>query len=115
LNPPRPLNRPMGPISYGVAARCSRLGLAVALAFVVFRALPNLTYPMGNDQATYGLIGGALLHGQKLYRDAWDMKPPGIFWIYAVMVKLFGTVRSEEHTSELQSRPHLVCRLLLEH
>src|SRR5690554_7050495 len=27
--------------------------------------------------------------------------------------KLF-FIRSEEHTSELQSRPHLVCRLLLE-
>src|SRR2546422_2907097 len=27
---------------------------------------------------------------------------------------LRGTVRSEEHTSELQSRLHLVCRLLLE-
>src|SRR5690554_3814277 len=25
-----------------------------------------------------------------------------------------GAIRSEEHTSELQSRPHLVCRLLLE-
>src|SRR5690554_7170881 len=25
-----------------------------------------------------------------------------------------GNDRSEEHTSELQSRPHLVCRLLLE-
>src|SRR5690554_7490599 len=25
-----------------------------------------------------------------------------------------GVKRSEEHTSELQSRPHLVCRLLLE-
>src|SRR3989442_9524215 len=25
-----------------------------------------------------------------------------------------GAARSEEHTSELQSRPHLVCRLLLE-
>src|SRR3989442_3476942 len=25
-----------------------------------------------------------------------------------------GSRRSEEHTSELQSRPHLVCRLLLE-
>src|SRR3989442_6809066 len=25
-----------------------------------------------------------------------------------------GRARSEEHTSELQSRPHLVCRLLLE-
>src|SRR3989442_8548055 len=28
--------------------------------------------------------------------------------------KEFGKTRSEEHTSELQSRPHLVCRLLLE-
>src|SRR5690554_7587903 len=27
---------------------------------------------------------------------------------------LTGLSRSEEHTSELQSRPHLVCRLLLE-
>src|SRR5690554_7669063 len=28
--------------------------------------------------------------------------------------ELIDKVRSEEHTSELQSRPHLVCRLLLE-
>src|SRR3989442_7111257 len=27
---------------------------------------------------------------------------------------LWWSTRSEEHTSELQSRPHLVCRLLLE-
>src|SRR5215813_15244133 len=27
---------------------------------------------------------------------------------------LMSVLRSEEHTSELQSRPHLVCRLLLE-
>src|SRR5690554_7580925 len=33
------------------------------------------------------------------------------------MVLILGSsqpIRSEEHTSELQSRPHLVCRLLLE-
>src|SRR3989442_11013901 len=30
------------------------------------------------------------------------------------MVLLVNWFRSEEHTSELQSRPHLVCRLLLE-
>src|SRR3989442_9847642 len=29
-------------------------------------------------------------------------------------IYLFTVDRSEEHTSELQSRPHLVCRLLLE-
>src|SRR3989442_9909030 len=31
-----------------------------------------------------------------------------------VMEGDFNRKRSEEHTSELQSRPHLVCRLLLE-
>src|SRR2546429_2212990 len=31
-----------------------------------------------------------------------------------VPIKLIGVGRSEEHTSELQSRLHLVCRLLLE-
>src|SRR2546422_1949269 len=30
------------------------------------------------------------------------------------IVKVLGGMRSEEHTSELQSRLHLVCRLLLE-
>src|SRR5690554_7545873 len=38
---------------------------------------------------------------------------------HAVALRLLGLTadvraRSEEHTSELQSRPHLVCRLLLE-
>src|SRR3989442_10950949 len=35
--------------------------------------------------------------------------------VYGLMQALYAAcVRSEEHTSELQSRPHLVCRLLLE-
>src|SRR5690554_7310407 len=29
-------------------------------------------------------------------------------------IPILCSIRSEEHTSELQSRPHLVCRLLLE-
>src|SRR5690554_625689 len=43
----------------------------------------------------------------------------GIGIIIPVIPKLLqelnhSDIRSEEHTSELQSRPHLVCRLLLE-
>src|SRR5690554_7553948 len=34
-------------------------------------------------------------------------------FVAALIIGLVDT-RSEEHTSELQSRPHLVCRLLLE-
>src|SRR3989442_7498120 len=32
----------------------------------------------------------------------------------AMSTAILNVARSEEHTSELQSRPHLVCRLLLE-
>src|SRR5439155_5088464 len=38
--------------------------------------------------------------------------PTGIFYAQGVKANVF--FRSEEHTSELQSRGHLVCRLLLE-
>src|SRR5690554_7308282 len=37
------------------------------------------------------------------------------YWIfYSIGGEAGAVLRSEEHTSELQSRPHLVCRLLLE-
>src|SRR3989442_10931799 len=42
--------------------------------------------------------------------DVLRKKAPFPFSLIAVNVD----ERSEEHTSELQSRPHLVCRLLLE-
>ena len=42
----------------------------------------------------------------------------GLLAVLAICLTPFITMavqyRSEEHTSELQSRPHLVCRLLLE-
>src|SRR5690554_6289159 len=37
-----------------------------------------------------------------------------LIFAYLVPVIFISLMRSEEHTSELQSRPHLVCRLLLE-
>src|SRR5690554_7028848 len=45
---------------------------------------------------------------------------PRLYWVNSPLVEgqndipNFDSGRSEEHTSELQSRPHLVCRLLLE-
>src|SRR2546422_6600890 len=37
-----------------------------------------------------------------------------VLQVGAFMAKVAVVIRSEEHTSELQSRLHLVCRLLLE-
>src|SRR3989442_8966224 len=49
------------------------------------------------DRALVGRLG-TYLFAKRTF--AWDIE--------------FESKRSEEHTSELQSRPHLVCRLLLE-
>src|SRR5436305_3064882 len=46
-----------------------------------------------------------------------DMPSPGAKCRSGILIAPCGwpaSNRSEEHTSELQSRPHLVCRLLLE-
>src|SRR5436305_11923575 len=51
----------------------------------------------------------ALRRAQRVLGSSTDRPRPSI----ALDQPLLG-FRSEEHTSELQSRPHLVCRLLLE-
>src|SRR5690554_7062382 len=69
--------------------------------------------------------GGSVIDGTKFLSAAALYEGPTPWHILTDNVRTekglpFGTVltlpatRSEEHTSELQSRPHLVCRLLLE-
>lgn len=67
--------------------------LVATLLFVAIEALPSFSYPLGRDQATYAVIAQGLLNGQRLYRDLWDNKPPGIFAIYVPVVKIFGHVQ----------------------
>src|SRR5690348_18146269 len=49
-----------------------------------------------------------------LFRSGWDGKPPAGIDHVVVVTHRPAPERSEEHTSELQSPVHLVCRLLLE-
>src|SRR6266508_6824188 len=66
----------------------------------------------------FALVGGALLDRPRQQR--WGAICPGLGLlatfplVTALTLWLRPSVRSEEHTSELQSRGHLVCRLLLE-
>ncbi|MFB3923297.1 MAG: ArnT family glycosyltransferase [Terriglobia bacterium] len=76
----------------GVATRHRQIWLLASLAFVLLRAIPNISYPIGRDQATFLVIGRGILDGQHLYQDLWDNKPPGIFFLSAVIVKVFGPV-----------------------
>src|SRR2546422_2403434 len=56
----------------------------------------------GVEVAALGIREVPLQHVGEVFGDLQIARLPG------------GVVRSEEHTSELQSRLHLVCRLLLE-
>lgn len=71
-------------------ARSAGFWLFLALAAVAFQALPSLLYPFGRDQAMFAYIGDRWLHGELPYRDAWDIKPPGVFAVYALAQLLFG-------------------------
>ncbi|HEV2176552.1 MAG TPA: glycosyltransferase family 39 protein [Terriglobia bacterium] len=90
--PSAPLAQIPRAVTAGPTSLTRRLWFAAAMLFVVVRSLPELTYPLGRDQGTYLTIGSSLLQGRVLYRDLWDNKPPGIFYLYAVIAKLFGRV-----------------------
>src|SRR5690625_6921736 len=77
--------------------RCPRLGSVPSMRFVPISPEllhPSMTEPSSADIPLRAEIGRKLLH------------------LLALVIPI--GIRSEEHTSELQSRGHLVCRLLLE-
>src|SRR5690554_7628768 len=51
-----------------------------------------------------GTVNQIPIHPREIFKEAVKANASFIILVH----------RSEEHTSELQSRPHLVCRLLLE-
>src|SRR5205809_7447083 len=64
---------------------------------------PSEIYTLSLHDALPILVGGGVVRGAVVGGG-----------VLAVVLPLTGGGRSEEHTSELQSRLHLVCRLLLE-
>src|SRR5215813_15660751 len=87
------------------AHSCNGRGSAISSLSV--RALPSVT-AVSRDE--WNALFPPTAEDWNFLRAS-EMAPPAGFSASA-LVAFDG--RSEEHTSELQSRPHLVCRLLLE-
>ncbi len=62
----------------------------VAWVTIIGCALVILTFSFGRDQGIYAVVADGLLHGRVPYKDVWDFKPPGIFFVYALAQALFG-------------------------
>jgi hypothetical protein len=51
---------------------------------------PLLAYPFGRDQGVFAAAADILSRGGVPYRDIWDVKPPGGFYLYWASFALFG-------------------------
>lgn len=70
-----------------------RIGLipiifAFVLPFIVRMAYVNV--PLERDEGAYAYGAWRILEGEVLYKDIVDFSPPGIFYLYAAAIKIFG-------------------------
>ena len=83
--------------------RSPRFWVSLALSAVIY--LPSLFWALGLDQNIFAEIGSLLLNGKRPYLDAWDVKPPNIFYTYALFEWLIGrtdfAVRLSDYLSTL--------------
>src|SRR5438552_14527006 len=69
----------------GVASSRGRVAVWVALVVLyVGVRLPLLAVPLERDEGLYAGIGQAVLRGEVPYRDVFEHKPPGAFYLYAL-------------------------------
>jgi len=91
--PAAPAARPSGFLGL------TRLDLAALTAVALIAAL-NLPFPFNGDQALFAVGARQVSGGAALYRDFWDLKPPGIFLFYLTAGRLFGFTEIGIHLFE---------------
>lgn len=64
--------------------------LAIILLLILILRLPYLEIALERDEASYAYIGKRALEGLTPYRDFYEMKPPLLFYVYALIDGLFG-------------------------
>lgn len=60
---------------------------------VLATGIPTLWMPMGLDHGNCGYVADVVLHGGAPYKDAWETRPPAIFYLNAAAIAVFGKNR----------------------
>ncbi len=71
------------------------VGLAVLFVLIVRVRLRNM--PLERDEGEYAYAGQLILHGVPPYQEAYNMKLPGTYAAYAVIMAVFGQTPSGIH------------------
>jgi hypothetical protein len=73
-----------------LSVHLERVLLAAALVCTAVLLVILTDFGHGRDQGIYSVVGRTILEGGAPYQDAWDFKPPMIYFIYSVARLLFG-------------------------
>jgi len=63
--------------------------LVLAAAALALRVL-SIAEPLGIDQSLWASAVRGMDHHQRLYRDVWEQRPPGIYFTYLAGFRIFG-------------------------
>ncbi len=75
------------------------LGLLAILVLLVYTIRSKfLLIPFERDEGIYSYFGVMVLDGKIPYKDFYEFKMPGLFYFYALMVKVFGESVKGMHT-----------------
>ncbi len=64
--------------------------LVLLAGVIILVRLLTFNEPFERDLMVYAVTARELLSGRPLYADLWDIKPPGIYWVYALSQLLVG-------------------------
>jgi len=74
-------------------------GLLLVLVFIVHSIRTNFAgIPFERDEGIYSYFGKLVLEGKVPYKDFYEVKFPGLFYFYAMIVGLFGDTVQGMHT-----------------
>ena len=67
-----------------------RTPVLIVLLVSLVCAMSTLWLPLGRDHGIGLYIADVMLDGGAPYKDAWEIRPPGIFYFYAAAITAFG-------------------------
>jgi len=85
-----PMKRLLDPWGFNRERREIWLAVLLAIAFSAIARVPQLWVPFERDEGAYAYMSDVINRGGLPYRDAFDHKPPGIYYLYNLSFKLFG-------------------------